>query len=93
VLVSPMLPDLGDIAVADVDHQRVVVHQHVRGRYGGPCIGPRAVYRTTPHNRVSAVLVVVVRRVLVVVWALTGLPGWLSTAWLAVVPTAAGSGA
>jgi hypothetical protein len=41
----------------------------------------------------SGLLVVVVRRVVVVVRALTGLLGWLSTAWLTVVPTAAGSGA
>jgi hypothetical protein len=42
---------------------------------------------------VSAVFVVVVRRMLMVVVALTGLVGWLSTAWLTVVPTAAGPGA
>ena len=38
-------------------------------------------------------LVVVVGWVSVVVRALTGLLGWLSTAWLTVVPTAIGSGA
>jgi hypothetical protein len=38
-------------------------------------------------------LVVVVGWVSVVVGALTGLLGWLSTAWLTTVPTAAGSGA
>jgi hypothetical protein len=44
-------------------------------------------------DRASAVLVVVVGWMLVVVGALTGLLGRLSTAWLTVVPTAAGSGA
>ena len=49
-----------------------------------------------PHalpDRASAVLVVVVGWVSVVVGALTGLLGWLSAAWLTVVPTAIGSGA
>ena len=49
-----------------------------------------------PHalpDRASAVLVVVVGLVSVVVGALTGLLGWLSTPWLTVVPTATGSGA
>jgi hypothetical protein len=46
-----------------------------------------------PPDRASAVLVVVVGWVSVVVGALTGLLGWLSTARLTVVPTAAGSGA
>jgi hypothetical protein len=45
------------------------------------------------YSIASAVLVVVVGWVLVVVGALTGLLGGLSTAWLTVVPTAAGSGA
>jgi hypothetical protein len=48
-----------------------------------------------PHYPIaaSAVLVVVVGWVSVVVGALTGLLGWLSTARLTVVPTAARSGA
>jgi hypothetical protein len=51
---------------------------------------------TGPHalpDRASAVLVVVVGLVSMVVGALTGLLGWLSTAWLTVVPAATGSGA
>src|SRR5688572_27485671 len=61
---------------------------------GGCNAPPQAVDR--PHalpGRASAVLVVVVGWVSVVVGALTGLLGWLSTAWLTVVPTAIGSGA